>query len=356
MRRNRKESDKDLIKVTRNSEQDFKLYLGDVDITFGKLGINEITHPTVLENGLETHAITTDWVSPYIAGKVVNGTPSGVRAAVGGNHGTVGGSGFATANNLSTSMTVDGSSVNNSVSTSAKKVVVTVKNEITLKENIDLTTGERSSVDAIETVTYTLEKNHMAIHVELKALTPLYIYWYMGLQSTNAYFNKAYFTYDIERPSVYEYDRTKLDSGTKGTSPNMTRASMMNASDELMHVYTDKDYGIGYDYIPDDTVIAYLRENNLKLYYHLVKPGQNLMFDENQSHAYRGGYIFSKKEGTNAFVTRFVEDGVKKALVDFRQVATEQFEYTSIEESQNVTGNGTSLTSSTNNAYAKVVI
>lgn len=356
MRRNRKESDKDLIKVTRSSEQDFKLYLGDVDLTFGQLGINKITHPTALENGLETHAITTDWVSPYIAGKVVNGLPGEDRAAVGGNHGTVGGSGFATANNLSTTISVDGETIGNSIDKIARKVVATVVNEITLKENINLTTGVRDSIDAIETVTYTFERNHMAIHVELKALTPLYIYWYMGLQSTNAYFNKAYFTYDLERPSVYDYDRTRLDSGTKGTSPNMTRASMMNASDELMHVYTDKDYGIGYDYIPDDTVIAYLRENNLKFYYHLVKPGQNLMFDENQSHAYRGGYIFSKKEGTNAFVTRFVEDGVKKALVDFRQVATEQFEYTSIEESQNVTGNGTSLTSSTNNAYAKVVI
>ena len=356
MRRNRKESDSDVIRINRTSEQDFKAYLGDVDITFGKLGINEITHPTVLENGLETHAITTDWVSPYIAGKVVNGTPSGDRAAVGGNHGTVGGSGFATANNLSTIISVDGETIGNSIDKIARKVVATVVNEITLKENINLTTGVRDSIDAIETVTYTLEKNHMAVHVDLKALTPLYIYWYMGLQSTNAYFNKAYFTYDIARPDIYEYDRTKLDSGTKGASPNMTRASMMNASDELMHVYTDKDYGIGYDYIPDDTVIAYLRENNLKFYYHLVKPGQNLMFDTNQSHSYRGGYIFSKKEGINAYVTRFVEDGVKKALVDFRLAATEQIKYSSIEDSQNVTGNGTSLTASTNNAYAKVVI
>ena len=356
MRRNRKESDSDVIRINRTSEQDFKAYLGDVDITFGKLGINEITHPTVLKNNTTQHNITTDWISPYMAGSAIGGEPSGDYAAIGGNHGTTGGSGFATANNLSTTMTVDGASVNNSVNTPAKKVTVIVKNEITLKENIDLTTGERASVDAIETVTYTLERNHMAVHVDLKALTPLYIHWYMGLQSTNVYFNKAYFTYDIDRPSVYEYDRTKLDSGTKGTSPNMTRASMMNASDELMHVYTDKDYGIGYDYIPDDTVIAYLRENNLKFYYHLVKPGQNLMFDANQSHEYRGGYIFSKKEGTNAFVTRFVEGGVKKAIVDFRSVATEQIKYSSIEESQNVTGDGSSLTASTNNAYAKVVI
>ena len=356
MRRNRKESDSDVIRINRTSEQDFKAYLGDVDITFGKLGINEITHPTVLKNNTTQHNITTDWISPYMAGSAIGGEPSGDYAAIGGNHGTSGGSGFATANNLSTTMTVDGSLVNNSVNTSAKKVVVTVKNEITLKENIDLTTGERASVDAIETVTYTLERNHMAVHVELKALTPMYIHWYMGLQSTNAYFNKAYFTYDEVRADVYNYDGTKLDSGTKLGSPNMTRASMINSESELMHVYTDKDYGIGYDYIPDNTVIAYLRENNLKFYYHLVKPGQNLMFDENQSHAYRGGYIFSKKEGTNAFVTRFVEDGVKKALVDFRSVATELIKYSSIEESQNVTGDGSSLTSSTNNAYAKVVI
>ena len=356
MRRNRKESDKDLIKVTRSSEQDFKLYLGDVDLTFGQLGINKITHPTALENGLETHAITTDWVSPYIAGKVVNGLPGEDRAAVGGNHGTVGGSGFATANNLSTTISVDGETIGNSIDKNARKVVATVVNEITLKENINLTTGVRESIDAIETVTYTFEKNHMAIHVELKALTPMYIYWYMGLQSTNAYFDKAYFTYDEVRTDVYNYDGTKLNSGTKLGSPNMTRATMINTNNELMHVYTDKDYGIGYDYIPDDTVIAYLRENNLKLYYHLVKPGQNLMFDENQSHAYRGGYIFSKKEGINAYVTRFVEDGVKKAFVDFRSATTELIEYTSIEESQNVTGNGTSLTASTNNAYAKVVI
>ena len=356
MRRNRKESDSDVIRINRTSEQDFKLYLGDVDLTFGQLGINKITHPTALENGLETHAITTDWVSPYIAGKVVNGLPGEDRAAVGGNHGTVGGSGFATANNLSTTISVDGETIGNSIDKNARKVVSTVVNEITLKENINLTTGVRESIDAIETVTYTFEKNHMAIHVELKALTPMYIYWYMGLQSTNAYFNKAYFTYDEVRTDVYNYDGTKLNSGTKLGSPNMTRATMINTNNELMHVYTDKDYGIGYDYIPDDTVIAYLRENNLKFYYHLVKPGQNLMFDANQSHTYRGGYIFSKKEGINAYVTRFVEDGVKKAFVDFRSAATEQIEYTSIEESQNVTGNGTSLTSSTNNAYAKVVI
>ena len=310
----------------------------------------------MLENGAETHSITTDWVSPYNAGLIVDGVPSGGHAAVGGNHGTTGGGGFATANNLSTAITVDGASVNNSVNTTAKKVTVIVKNEITLKENINLTTGERASVDAIETVTYTLERNHMAVNVDLKALTPLYIYWYMGLQSTNAYFNKAYFTYDIARSDIYEYDKTKLDSGAKGTSPNMTRVSMMNPSNEMMHVYTDKDYGIGYDYIPDDTVIAYLRENNLKFYYHLVKPGQNLMFNTNQSHSYRGGYIFSKKEGINAYVTRFVEGGVKKAIVDFRSVATEQIKYSSIEESQNVTGDGSSLTASTNNAYAKVVI
>src|SRR5699024_10256887 len=102
--------------------------------------------------------------------------------------------------------------------------------------------------------------------------------------------------------------------------------------------------------------IAYLRESYLTFYYHLVNTSNPLDILAGQTKSYRGDYILSKKEGTNAYVSRFVENGVKKAYVDFRAVATEQIEYTSIEESVTVTGNGTSLTASTNNAYAKVVI
>ena len=346
----------DEISLYKSGEQNFSVNLGDVTIKFGRLGVNNITHPINLKNNTESHVINTDWISPYQAGLILDGSRSGEHYAVGGNHGTSGGDGFATANTVSTTVSADGVVIDNTYRLKANKIVVKVVNHITTKEHIDLVTGERSETDFIETVTYTIERNHMATHVSLKAINDFYINWYMGLQSTNVYSDKLFFTYDTAKPSLYTNTGSRVSSGTKGQSPDMTRASILNENDEIMHVYTDENYGIGYDNIRDSDVIAYFRESYLKFYFHLIKSGNPLDILAGQTKSYRGGYIFSKKEGTNAYVTRFVENGVKKAFVDFRSVATEQIEYTSIEESVNVTGNGTSLTASTNNAYAKVVI
>lgn len=331
--------------------------MGDATITFGELGINEITHPVKLTNDKGTTSIQTDWNSPYIAGAIIDGVESGNHAAVSGNHGTSGGGGFATANTRSTEVKVDDRLISNSYSGLVKKIEVTIVNEVTLKENINLINGVRNSVDFIETTVYVIEHNHMRIKdVSLEALTPMYITTYMGPQFTREYNDKMYFTYDEVQSLVYTNTGTRINSGTKSESPNMTRATMMNDNNELLHVYVDKDYGIGYDHIGDNGVPAYMRENYGKFYYHLIKTGQTLTFNAGDVHSYRGGYIFAEDTGTNAYVSRFVENGVKKAFVDFRSVATEQIEYTSIEDSVGVIGNGTSLTASIDNAYAKVVI
>lgn len=342
--------------LVKSGDQNFSVNLGDVSISFGQLGISKITHPIEIKNNTESHVINTDWISPYQAGLILNGVRSGNHATVGGNHGTNGGAGFATANTVNTTVTADGVEIDKTIFLRASKIVAKVVNHITTKEHIDLTTGARSQTDFIETVTYTFEHNHMATHVTLEALNDIYINWYMGLQSTNVYSDKLFFTYDTARPLLYTNTGKQVSSGTKAESPNMSRASLLNKNDEIMHIYIDKDYGIGYDNIRDSDIIAYFRENYLKFYYHLVKNNNPLNIMSGQTKLYRGGYVFSKKEGTNAYVTRFVENGVKKAFVDFRAVETEQIEYSSIEESVNVTGNGTSLTASTNNAYAKVVI
>ena len=299
----------------------------------------------------------TDWISPYIAGLMVDGVQSGNAKAVSGNHGTSGGGGFATANHKSIVMKADDQIVNQSYSGRAEKVEVTITNEVTTVENIDETTGARSGVDFEETITWILERNHMRIKdLSIKALKPIYIAWYMGPQFTREYNDSIYYTYDTNKPAIYTDGSVRRNSGTKALSPNMTRATLMNDRDDILHIYVDKEYGIGYNQIGNDDVIAYGREGNQKFYYHLVKSGNALEFDANQIHSYRGGYIFAENTGTNAFVTRFIEDGVQKAFVDFRTAATEPIEYTSIEDSRNVTGNGTSLTASTNNAFAKVVI
>lgn len=349
--------DSDVINLNRTAEQNFTVSLGDAALTFGKLGVNRITHPVTLKNRSGTSNITTDWISPYIAGLMVDGAQSGNAKAVSGNHGTDGGGGHATANNKSTTITVDGKLIGNSFNDTANKVEVTVVNEVTTVENIDLNSGERAGVDFEETIQYVFERNHMRIYkLELNALVPMYIAWYMGPQMTSLYNDSIYFTYDTEKPEVYSDTTVRRNSGAKINSPDMTRASMINGSGELVHVYVDKDYGIGYGNIADNDVIAYKNTGTGKFYYHLVKTGSALQFNQGDKKAYRGGYIFSENYGKDAYVTKFIEDGVQKAFVDFRKTATEQIEYTSIEDSMNVTGNGTSLTASTNNAYAKVVI
>ena len=349
--------DSDVINLNRTAEQNFTVSLGDAALTFGKLGINQITHPVTLRNRSGTSNITTDWISPYIAGLMVDGAQSGNAKAVSGNHGTSGGGGHATANNKSTTIKVDGKAIGNNFNGTANKVEVTIVNEVTTVENIDLNSGERASVDFEETLIYVFERNHMRIYkLELNALVPMYINWYMGPQMTSLYNDSIYFTYDEEKTGVYSDTTVRRNSGTKGNSPEMTRVSMINGSSDLVHVYVDKDYGVGYGNITDNDVIAYKNTGTGKFYYHLVKSGNALEFNQGDKKSYRGGYIFSKNYGKNAYVTKFIEDGVQKAFVDFRQTATEQIEYTSIEESVNVTGNGTSLTASTNNAYAKVVI
>ena len=348
--------DSDVIHLNRTAEQHFTLSLGDAALTFGKLGINEITHPVALRNSDGAHSITTDWISPYIAGLMTDGVQSGNAKAVSGNHGTDGGGGHATANNKSTTIKVDGKSIGNNFNSTAKRVEVTIVNEVTTVENIDGSSGERAGVDFEETLIYVFERNHMRVYkLELNALVPMYVSWYMGLQMTGLYRDSVYFTHDTAQPLIYDTSERR-NSGTKGSSPEMTRVTMINNSDEMAHVYVDKDYGIGYDQIANSDVIAYKNATTVKFYYHLVKNGSTLVFNQGDKNSYSGGYILSENYGKNAYVTKFIENGVWKAFVDFRSVATEQIEYTSIEESVNVTGNGTSLTASTDNAYAKVVI
>ena len=326
-------------------------------MTFGKLGINRITHPVAFKNDKSSYSVGTDWISPYIAGAIIGGQQSGNAAAVSGNHGTSGGGGHATANTKSTTIKVDGESIGNGYSGLAKKVEVTIVNQVTLKENINLDTGARNGVDFEETITWVFERNHMKIkNLSIKALKPMYISWYMGPQFTREYNDSIFFTYDTNKPGIYTDGTARRNSGTKAQSPNMTRATLMNDNDEMLHIYVDKDYGIGYDHIGSDDVIAYGRDGGQKFYYHLIKSGQTLEFKTGDINSYRGGYIFSDNYGKTAYVSKFVEDGVQKAFVDFRKAGTETISYTSIEDSRNVTGNGKSLTASTNNAYAKVVI
>lgn len=235
---------------------------------------------------------------------------------------------------------------------------MTTVNHVTLLRNINLETGERSGIDFIETVYYEFERNHIRITVELEALNDFYIDWYMGLQLTRHGWNyDAYFNHDLAKTKLYIQNEEILNSGTKAESPNMKRVTMRNEQGDAIHIYTDKEYGVGYSKIRDDDVIAYLRENNQKFYFHLVKSGNQLIVPKGTKVKYRGGYIFGKNKAVNATnLTYFTEDGIKKAFVDFKTTATEPVDFTSVEESFNCTFGTNTVTSIVDNAYAKLIL
>lgn len=347
------------VALSRDSEQEFTVNLGDSVIKFGKLGINQLTHPINITHST-SNVINTDWISPYQAGTVTNGMMDNNHASVSGNHGTDGGSGFATAYTAST--TIKDSNGNiiplQSRRVDDVKITLTVENMITTLSNINLVNGERKTIDFKEIVTYTFEYNHMHVHTKITAINPIYIHWYFGLQMTRSDYRKdAYFTYDSSSSNLYQQSSVKLNSGTKRDSPNISRVTMRGDNGDVAHIYIDKDFGIGYSHIGESDVIAYLREKWLKLYFHLVKTGTPLILSQGESSEYRGGYIFTKNNANKATnVSMFVENGVLKALVDFKEIASEDLRYSSIEESVAVTGNGSTLKSTSNNAYAKVII
>lgn len=276
-----------------------------------------------------------------------------------GNHGTAGRGGYPTANSKETNIIIDGEEVSiSSLRQSFDKAEMLTTNEVTLLQNINRDTGERSGVDFIETVHYVFEKNRMQITVELEALNDFFVHWYMGLQLTRRGFDHdAYFNHDLVQTDLYIQDENILNSGTKSESPDMQRVTMRNDRGDAIHTIMDRDYGIGYNKIRDDDVIAYLRENNQKFYFHLVKNGNQLIVPKGEKVSYRGSYIFGKNKAVNATnVTYFTEDGVEKAFVDFKVLATEPIEYSSVEESFNCEFGDNSITSSIANAYAKVII
>ena len=288
-----------------------------------------------------------------------NGSPNPDRATVSGNHGTDGGGGFPTARSVSTTITIDGVEVDSdNTEKPFEKIEMITINEVTNKSNINLDTGERSQVDFIETTKYTFEHNRMAVEVELEAVNDFFIGWYMGLQLIrNGWRTDAYFNHDLVKTGLYTQTLDILESGTKEESPNMHRVTMRNNKGDTIHVETDKDYGMGYTKIRNDDPVCYLRENYQKFYFHLVKNYNNLIVLKGEKVKYRGAYIFGKNKAKNATnVTYFTENGIKKAYVDFKVIATENIEYTSVEESFNCTFGSNSVTSTEPNAYAKLII
>ena len=266
-------------------------------VEFSPLGINNIIHPkkisretagelTTALDGLTTHyVIDTDWVSPYKGIVADNGTTS-FDGTVGGNHGTVGAGGFATARPVSANLYVDGKLVtdNHVVYGDTAKLIVT--NYVSASNKIDVSTGAKSD-SLLETVVYTITKNNIEVAVTLKAEEPLTVNGYVGLQMTPQLVSNADI-YFGDKATKYKADGALHNSDSLPFDGD--RVVISNASD-LVAMYTNRGVGVGDLSKIGTSPIHFVSEFN-KVYSHLIGTGQSLRLLTNQAAYYSGGYSF----------------------------------------------------------------
>ena len=266
-------------------------------IEFGPLGINKIIHPkkisretaselTTALDGLNTHyTIDTDWISPYKGITADNGTTS-FTGTVGGNHGTVGAGGFATARPVSANLYVDGKLVtdNQVVYGDIAKLIVT--NYVSASNKIDVATGAKSD-SLLETVVYTITKNNIEVAVTLKAEEPLTVNGYVGLQMTPQLVSNADIYFGDE---ATKYKADGILHNSDGLPFDGDRVVISNATD-LVAMYTNRGVGVGDLSKIGTSPIHFVSEFN-KVYSHLLGAGQSLRLLPNQVAYYSGGYTF----------------------------------------------------------------
>lgn len=298
-------------------------------IEFAPLGVNAIIHPLRiyretaerLTGDMDTpvlwYTLSTDWISPYNGIIASEGTLTDFTGTVGGNHGTDGGAGFATARNLSSAMYVDDVEVSDGALVSGKKVVLRVDNYISASNKVNPDTGEKA--DSLwEKVIYTMTQISggglsMETMVYLTAREPITIMGYVGFQMTtnmmvgNVYFNDSANKYT---PDGVQHNSLALPFAGE-------RFVYSNATD-VIAVYTNRGVGLGKLSNIGSRPVHFISPNN-KIYSHLVASTNPLTLAGSDTAVYSGGYTFMPplacSGAERAYIIR--ENGETHYCVDF---------------------------------------
>ncbi|WP_144561584.1 hypothetical protein [Bacillus mycoides] len=311
----------------------------DAILDFDKLGINEITHLRALymqnnssgylddlfsELGLQT-TLTTDWVSPYGI-LAVNNTLNNGGYTVGGNHGTDGGGGFATARHIETKLFCGGKEVQDGEIVSSDKIIIQATHHISASNVINTTTGEKR--DCLkEIVTYTITRNHIKVSCYLEALEDLKITRYAGLQATQSIWDKyLYFMEDtIQVIHDLAADDLAKNSGLSPTSH--ADRFVLKKNGHVLMGYIDNNLGVGEKYVAEGQALIYLTEGAFgKVYKHTIR-GTEVTLKTGESLYYVGGYILSPDMQKTVAETActYQKDGSKMYVLDFFQAGTTYF-------------------------------
>lgn len=290
-------------------------------IAFGKLGINEITHfknvmykaetnlTTDFNNLVNKYEILSDWLSPY-GMKAYNNTVDTSAITVGGNHGTTSGTGFPTAEHISTEVYVDGVKITKGNTIFARDLIeVVAKHHVSASNVINKDTGAKRA-SAIETVVYKIYKDTIYVTVNLEALEDVNMTRYCGFQMTAPPLSMQDRLYFMTENSFNDYaiaDYTGLEilSCTK-ESGDLDRFIYYGAEDAVI-CYRDRFVGIGdFRYI-EATDFPIYKSSSLKVYMHFIsqKRPTNVRLNTGDNLYWSGGYTFTH--------TGLSCNGVKKA-------------------------------------------
>lgn len=286
-----------LVKSSYSSDQ-------NLIIEFDKLGVNEIYHlkrlylqekdDSILNDdfrGETFYTASSDWISPYRIEALNNGNGNG-RAVTGGNHGTDGGAGFATARGGSFEVFADGKKINPGETIFAKeKVVARVTNYVSAYNVIDRETGDKR--DSLkEIVTYTFTPNVMTVMIEMIAMEDLRFHYHQGLgMQKGVWDGDLYYMEDITNPNVLDA-KTAGESGTIGEGCLANRWVIKNDGHAVIG-FVDSDMGLGtLEHLENDDFPMF--RNATKQYSRVIGRESNVNVNKDDSLYLSGGYVFTK--------------------------------------------------------------
>jgi len=295
----------DLIRVASKYDTN-----NDFHVTFNRKGPNNIytfngfsTAPNpnqkvlgnlAVSNAVSLSAINTDWIGPYVV-KAVNNVdgdkPTGATWTGGwhGYNGLTNNPLSATGKTISFQWFVDNTILPDSVVYDSNEVVVKVINQIQAY-NTEKADGTGRAV-LEETVFYITKPNAtIEIKVSIRALEPIVIEQYMGLQMSSPTWNEAIFFDNDPNKKWTPCAGLNINSGAKNGGSSCQSFSMKKGEKRIT-MWLD-EFGLGKRGSLEATQRLAYHESYNKAYFNLVRGGVGLTLDTDEIVKWKGGYKF----------------------------------------------------------------
>lgn len=258
---------------------------GNLEIEFGRLGVNNIHHMTNIKTKHFTHRVTSDFIAPYRVRAVNNPVASNDPFTTGGNHGTDGGTGYATARAVSIDAFVDNVKQTEGVHGTERAIVVKVVNAVCGYNTINRETGQSRRDVLREHITYRITRNNVEVSLAIEALEPIVLERWRGLQWQNGpWAERAYVPTDSKGIAVVTSDLSFTAAGERLIS--------FNDAGDAIGMYINPDVGIG-DFKHNTSQDKFFF-SGAKAYSRLMTDTANVSMAAGDVLEFAGGYYFGR--------------------------------------------------------------